>query len=64
MSRDLRALKESGFVEESHPDFDARVRIYALKREGVRAVKSWIDETEALWTRQLASFKGRVERRT
>jgi len=62
MSRHLRALKESGFVEETHPDFDARVRIYALKGEGVAAIKAWVDETEALWTRQLASFKAHVER--
>jgi DNA-binding transcriptional ArsR family regulator len=62
MSRHLRALEESGLVEERHPHFDARVRIYALKRAGVAAVKSWVDETEALWTRQLASFKDHVER--
>ena len=31
MSRHLRTLKESGLVEETHPEFDARVRIYALK---------------------------------
>lgn len=28
MSRHLRALKQSGLVEETHPAFDARVRIY------------------------------------
>ena len=27
MSRHLRTLRESGLVEESHPEFDARVRI-------------------------------------
>ena len=35
MSRHLKALKQSGLVEEAHPDFDARVRVYALKREGL-----------------------------
>ena len=29
MSRHLRALKSADLVEESHPEFDARVRIYA-----------------------------------
>lgn len=63
MSRHLRALKESGLVEETHPEFDARVRIYALRKEGVAAIKAWADETEMLWTGQLASFKAHVERR-
>jgi DNA-binding MarR family transcriptional regulator len=27
MSRHLRQLKQSGLVEETHPEFDARVRI-------------------------------------
>jgi DNA-binding transcriptional ArsR family regulator len=31
MSRHLRALRQSGLVEESHPEFDARVRVYALR---------------------------------
>ena len=29
MSRHLRTLRQCGLVEESHPEFDARVRIYA-----------------------------------
>lgn len=62
MSRHLKALKESGLVEESHPAFDARVRIYALKREGLAALKAWVDETDALWARQLAAFKAHAER--
>lgn len=62
MSRHLRALKACGLVEETHPEFDARVRIYALKREGIAAMKAWLADTEALWTRQLASFKAHVER--
>ena len=31
MSRHLRALRATGLVEESHPEFDARVRIYRLQ---------------------------------
>ena len=61
MSRHLRALKASGLVDETHPDFDARVRIYALRREPIAALKAWVDETESLWTRQLAAFKKHVE---
>jgi DNA-binding transcriptional ArsR family regulator len=61
MSRHLRALKESGLVDETHPQFDARVRIYALRREPIVALKAWINETETLWTRQLSAFKAHVE---
>ena len=61
MSRHLRILKQSGLVKESHPAFDSRVRIYELKREGVTAIKSWVDETEALWTEQLSAFKAYIE---
>jgi DNA-binding transcriptional ArsR family regulator len=55
MSRHLRALKQSGLVEESHPDFDARVRIYALKEGAMADLKHWLAETERLWMGQLSA---------
>lgn len=61
MSRHLRALKEGGLVEDSHPAFDARVRIYSLKDGATAELKQWLAETEALWTHQLAAFKAHVE---
>lgn len=61
MSRHLRALKEGGLVEDSHPAFDARVRIYSLKDGATAELKQWLAETEALWTHQLAAFKQHVE---
>ena len=54
MSRHLRVLRQSGLVEESHREFDARVRIYALRREPIAELRSWLDATETLWTEQLA----------
>jgi len=33
MSRHLRTLRQCGLVEESSPEFDARVRVYALRAE-------------------------------
>jgi DNA-binding transcriptional ArsR family regulator len=63
MSRHLRALKESGLVEETHPEFDARVRIYTLKDGAMADLKKWLADTERLWVEQLASFKARVEKR-
>jgi DNA-binding transcriptional ArsR family regulator len=62
MSRHLRALRESGLVEESHPDFDARVRIYALRPEPMTHLLRWLEESERLWSEQLAAFKAHVEK--
>jgi DNA-binding transcriptional ArsR family regulator len=63
MSRHLRELKQSGLVEETHPPFDARVRIYALKDGAMADLKKWIADTERLWADQLASFKAHVEKK-
>jgi DNA-binding transcriptional ArsR family regulator len=61
MSRHLRALRESGLVTETHPPFDARLRIYALAAGPMTELKDWLADTEALWTTQLAAFKAHVE---
>lgn len=61
MSRHLRALKEGGLVEDGHPHFDARVRIYSLKDGATDELKRWLTETEARWIHQLAGFKAHVE---
>ncbi len=63
MSRHLRTLKESGLVEESHPEFDARVRIYALKDGAMADLKKWLAETERMWAVQLNAFKAHVEKK-
>lgn len=62
MSRHLRALREADLVEETHPAFDTRVRIYALKPAALSELSAWLAETEALWSDQLAAFKAQVER--
>ena len=61
MSRHLKALKESGLVEESHPEFDARVRIYALRPEPMVHLLHWLEEAERLWSEQLLAFKVHIE---
>jgi DNA-binding transcriptional ArsR family regulator len=63
MSRHLRVLRRSGLVEERHPEFDARVRIYSLRTGPMAELRDWLDETEALWAAQLTSFKTHVEGR-
>lgn len=61
MSRHLKTLRASGLVEESHPEFDARVRIYALRPEPMVHLLRWLEESERLWSAQLAAFKAHVE---
>lgn len=61
MSRHLRTLKRGGLVAVEHPEFDARVRIYTLRKEGMAALKLWLEQAEALWVRQLASLKDHLE---
>jgi DNA-binding transcriptional ArsR family regulator len=62
MSRHLRTLRRSGLVEETSPDFDARVRVYQLRPEPMVHLLRWLEETERLWTAQLAAFKAHVEK--
>lgn len=62
MSRHLRMLRQCGLVDDSHPTFDARVRIYALRPEPMVHLLRWLEDAERLWSAQLISFKAHVER--
>jgi DNA-binding transcriptional ArsR family regulator len=62
MSRRLRALRQAGLIEESHPEFDARVRIYALRSGAMSDLKRWLEEIEAMWALQLAALKAHLEK--
>ncbi len=61
LSRHLRALKAGGIIEDAHPAFDARVRIYTLRPKPMADLKAWLEATERLWTEQLAAFKAHLE---
>ena len=61
MSRHLKTLRQSGLVEESHPDFDARVRVYQLRAEPMVDLLRWLEQTERMWSAQLAAFKAHLE---
>ncbi len=63
MSRHLKALKASGLVAETHPEFDARVRVYALNTSRLSDLKNWLSKAEAGWNTQLAAFARHVEKR-
>jgi DNA-binding transcriptional ArsR family regulator len=62
LSRHLRSLKAGGLIEEHHPAFDARVRVYSLRQGAVAELKAWLEQSERLWTEQLAAFKTHLER--
>jgi DNA-binding MarR family transcriptional regulator len=62
MSRHLRTLRRSGLVEEERDEFDSRVRIYRLRPEAIAALRAWLEETDALWARQLAALKAHLQK--
>ena len=61
LSRHLRTLKANGLIEEAHPAFDARVRIYTLRPEPMTHLKAWLEQTEKHWAAQLVAFKAHLE---
>lgn len=62
MSRHLKVLRDSDVVEETSPEFDARVRIYSLRAGATTGLRSWLDAVERGWADQLAALKSYVER--
>jgi DNA-binding transcriptional ArsR family regulator len=62
MSRHLRTLRRSGIVEEFHPEFDARVRVYMLRPGAMSELRAWLEETERMWAEQLTAFKAHLEK--
>ena len=61
MSKHLRVLREVGLVAETHPEFDARVRIYALRPAPIAELRAWLDTAERGWSEQLAAFAAHLE---
>lgn len=64
MSRHLKMLKASGLVVESHPEVDARVRVYALNAPRLGELKEWLEKAEHMWTGQLSSFAAHIVAKT
>lgn len=63
MSRHLKTLKASGLIAETHPEFDARVRVYALNSDRLSDLKDWLANAEKGWSTQLAAFAEHVAKR-
>jgi DNA-binding transcriptional ArsR family regulator len=62
MSKHLRVLRQRGLVAETHPEFDARVRIYALRSGPMAELRSWLEVAERGWAEQLTAFAAHLER--
>lgn len=63
MSKHLRVLRRSGLVDETHPPFDARVRIYSLRSAPMAELRAWLERAERAWVEQLSAFVEHVEGR-
>jgi DNA-binding transcriptional ArsR family regulator len=61
MSRHLRVLLKAGVVSDERAAHDARVRVFSLQPESMAAIQAWLDQLQAHWSDQLASFKRHVE---
>lgn len=61
MSKHLKVLLGAGVVKDSRISDDARVRVFRLRPESVVGVQAWLDQLQAHWNSQLASFKRHVE---
>jgi DNA-binding transcriptional ArsR family regulator len=61
MSRHLKLLLSSGIVEDERVSDDARLRIFKLRPQSLVAVRAFLDQLQAEWDDQLASFKRHVE---
>jgi DNA-binding transcriptional ArsR family regulator len=61
MSRHLRVLLDAGVVEDERLDEDARVRVFRLRPQSLAAAAAWLDQLQAHWDEQLASYKRHVE---
>ena len=63
MSRHLRVLLEAGIVVDERTARDARMRYFRLRPQSMAALQAWLDQLQAHWDEQLASFKRHVEAR-
>ena len=61
LSRHLRVLREAGLIVEDGIESDGRVSVYKVDLDAFAPVRHWLDEVEAHWHEQLASFKEYAE---
>ena len=59
VSKHLRVLRESGFVEST---VDAQRRLYRLKPEPFHEVDSWLDQFRQFWSTHLDALERHLNR--
>lgn len=64
MSRHLKVLMVAGLIEDERSSADARVRLFRLRADDLASTTAWLDQVQAHWHTNLASFRSHVERRT
>jgi len=64
MSRHLKVLLQAGIVTDERTTQDARLRYFRLRPRSMTALQAWLDQLQAHWDEQLASFQRHVEVRT
>lgn len=62
MSRHLRVLLRAGLIADERLAEDARARVFRLRPQSLAALQAWLDQLQAHWDEQLASFKRHVEK--
>ena len=60
MSRHLRVLLSAGIVTDERRAEDARLRYFRLRPQSMVAVQAWLDQLQANWAEQLASYQQHV----
>lgn len=63
MSKHLKVLRESGLIEPTFDDADARTRVYRLKPERFTELRDWLDDVERFWSAQLGAFAKYAEKK-
>jgi DNA-binding transcriptional ArsR family regulator len=63
MSKHLKVLLRAGVVADERTAADARVRVFRLRPQSIASVQAWLDQLQAHWDVQLASFRRHVENR-
>ena len=63
MSRHLKVLLEAGIIADERTAQDARLRYFRLRPQSMAALQAWLDQIQAHWDEQLASFKRHIEER-
>jgi len=63
MSRHLKVLLQSGIVTDERTVADARLRYFRLRPQSIVGLQAWLDQLQANWDEQLASFRRHMEER-